>query len=74
MRQSDSILFVVNRLIAGVVGQGKLVISSMLVRKSAHFLEYFVLGFLLSNGFYKLERKLGNNSSLKTNPKNYIMI
>lgn len=56
-QESSAVLNAVNHLIAFFLGQDKLVLSENLIRKSGHFIEYFILGTLLFQGI-KGKRKL----------------
>lgn len=51
-KQSMLIVTAINRVFSVLAGKEMVVISNHLVRKSAHFTEYLVLGILLFNGFF----------------------
>ena len=46
----------VNKLLSDLFGAGKLMVSDHMVRKTAHFLEYFVLSFLLFKAYLNTEK------------------
>jgi VanZ family protein len=56
-KESSFIVEVTNHLLDSFFGTGKIAVTSGLVRKTAHFMEYFVLGFLLYNAL-NFKRKL----------------
>jgi VanZ family protein len=50
------IVEVINRFLINVFGAGSVTISNFIVRKSAHFIEYMVLGILFFQSFYRHEK------------------
>ena len=50
--QSLYIVNVINHWVSAIVGKEVVIVSNHMVRKSAHFTEYLVLGLLFFNGFF----------------------
>lgn len=54
--ESTMIVDLINRHFKGSFGYGKVVVSENFVRKSAHFLEYYILGSLLFMSFLRRDK------------------
>lgn len=54
--ESNIIVDILNWLMTPWGGLGDVSFASFIVRKCAHFLEYFILGILLFNGFKNIKR------------------
>ena len=54
--ESSLVAMFINQAIASIFGAGKFIVSDNMVRKTAHFLEYFVLSFLLFKAYLNTEK------------------
>lgn len=50
------IVDVINHFLLSVFGAGSITISNFIVRKSAHFVEYMILGILFFKTFFRIEK------------------
>lgn len=50
--QSSRVVAILNSLFSALLGEGRVAASSWVIRKTAHFVEYFILGTLLSKAFH----------------------
>ena len=55
-RESSTIATAINSMFIFLFGQDVLVVSDNIIRKSAHFFEYLILGFMLCNSLFIRDR------------------
>jgi VanZ family protein len=56
-RQSMAIVAAINRLASTIIGSEVVIVTDTMVRKTAHFIEYGILGFLLFNALNAPRRR-----------------
>lgn len=55
-KESSFVLDIINNFIKMVTGTSRFLFPEILIRKTAHHIEYFILGFFLFYGFYNKEK------------------
>ncbi|MCX7711733.1 MAG: VanZ family protein [Clostridia bacterium] len=56
--ESSTITMALNRFFDMLFGPGRIVVSDNLVRKTAHFIEYCILGFIIFKAYFNKEKLL----------------